>query len=580
MTQEAKRALRIIEEKLNNLTLLRLDYTKPFSLILLNTEYTPTGCLWQEGPLEWLHLPVAQKRVLVSYPDLVALLLYKGRQRAKELFGKEPNSIIVPYTAQQLDMLLINNDQWQICYSNYKGQTLYHLPNHPLLQFIKTHPVIFHRKFSITPLPPPASLVFTDGSSNGTAAYIIDGKQFSTQYPKQSAQKVELLAVIEVFSKLTEKEFNLYTDSMYIVNLFPHIESAPLSPVKSTIHNMLAQLQTAITQRVKRFFVGHIRAHKQLPGSLQEGNTMADKLTQQIFSLWEEAKQSHAIHHQNSRALALQFKLTREQARQIVKQCHICPQYHPSLPMGVNPRGLRANSIWQMDVTHITSFGKLSYVHVVIDTFSHALWATARTGEAVKDVIHHLFASFAVLGKPQTLKTDNAPAYTAKSFKNFCIQMSISHVTGVPYNPQGQGIVERAHQNLKNQIHKLQQGEYKYSSPHHVLSHALFVLNHLNVNNEGTTALERHYSKESKPVTLVKWRDLLTGQWKGPDVLLTSGRGYACVFPQDSATPIWIPDRLIRHHESPVANKTHHTQKTVSTTENPAATTPDESSDI
>lgn len=39
----------------------------------------------------------------------------------------------------------------------------------------------------------------------------------------------------------------------------------------------------------------------------------------------------------------------------------------------------------------------------------------------------------------------------------------------------------------------------------------------------------------------------LTGQWKGPDVLLTSGRGYACVFPQDAETPLWIPDRLIRH---------------------------------
>ena len=39
----------------------------------------------------------------------------------------------------------------------------------------------------------------------------------------------------------------------------------------------------------------------------------------------------------------------------------------------------------------------------------------------------------------------------------------------------------------------------------------------------------------------------LTGQWKGPDVLLTSGRGDACVFPQDAETPLWIPDRLIRH---------------------------------
>ena len=57
-----------------------------------------------------------------------------------------------------------------------------------------------------------------------------------------------------------------------------------------------------------------------------------------------------------------------------------------------------------------------------------------------------------------------------------------------------------------------------------------------------------HWCQEqlnAKP--LVKWKDLLSGQWKGPDQLLTSGRGYACVFPQDADSPIWIPDRLIHH---------------------------------
>ena len=46
---------------------------------------------------------------------------------------------------------------------------------------------------------------------------------------------------------------------------------------------------------------------------------------------------------------------------------------------------------------------------------------------------------------------------------------------------------------------------------------------------------------------LVKWKDLLSGQWKGPDPLLTSGRGCACIFPQDADSPIYIRDRLIRH---------------------------------
>ena len=41
----------------------------------------------------------------------------------------------------------------------------------------------------------------------------------------------------------------------------------------------------------------------------------------------------------------------------------------------------------------------------------------------------------------------------------------------------------------------------------------------------------RHWCLEqlnAKP--LVKWKDLLSGQWKGPDPLLTSGGGCACYF--------------------------------------------------
>ena len=56
--------------------------------------------------------------------------------------------------------------------------------------------------------------------------------------------------------------------------------------------------------------------------------------------------------------------------------------------------------------------------------------------------------------------------------------------------------MERVHQTLKNQIAKLRQGEFKYSSPHHVLHHALFVINHLNVDTQGQTAMMRHWTPE------------------------------------------------------------------------------------
>lgn len=61
-----------------------------------------------------------------------------------------------------------------------------------------------------------------------------------------------------------------------------------------------------------------------------------------------------------------------------------------SLLMRVNPHSLKPNVLWQMVVTHVSSFVKLSFVHVIVDTLSHVIIATACTEEAVKDVIQHL----------------------------------------------------------------------------------------------------------------------------------------------------------------------------------------------
>lgn len=108
----------------------------------------------------------------------------------------------------------------------------------------------------------------------------------------------------------------------------------------------------------------------------------------------------------------------------------------------------------------------------VINTFSHVLRAAAHIGEAVKHIIH-LCACFAVLGLPKAITTGNAPAYTSKAFQSLCPIFSISHSTGIPYNPPGQTIVEHSNQIFKTQISKLQQGEFKQSTLHHILNHAL-----------------------------------------------------------------------------------------------------------
>ena len=95
-----------------------------------------------------------------------------------------------------------------------------------------------------------------------------------------------------------------------------------------------------------------------------------------------------------------------------------------------------------MEVTHFPSFGRLKYMLVTGDTYSGFIHASLLSGKASHDIITHTLQCMAAMGKPQIIKTDNGPGYIGTNFQQFCSQFDIKHVTGVPYNPQGQGIIE------------------------------------------------------------------------------------------------------------------------------------------
>ena len=78
------------------------------------------------------------------------------------------------------------------------------------------------------------------------------------QTQETSAQRAELTAVIEAFVMFAEEEFNLYSDSQYVVRLFPQIQTAVLPENKTTIFNLLMKLQQQIWKRNRAYFIGHI----------------------------------------------------------------------------------------------------------------------------------------------------------------------------------------------------------------------------------------------------------------------------------------------------------------------------------
>ena len=93
-----------------------------------------------------------------------------------------------------------------------------------------------------------------------------------------------------------DEECNLYSDSQYIVRLFPRIKTAVLPENKTTIFHLLTKLQQHIWKRNKIFFTGHIRAHSGLPSPLNAFNDVSDLLTRNtVATVIEEVRASHSL---------------------------------------------------------------------------------------------------------------------------------------------------------------------------------------------------------------------------------------------------------------------------------------------
>lgn len=96
------------------------------------------------------------------------------------------------------------------------------------------------------------------------------------------------------------------------------------------------------------FFITHICAHSTLLGPLTKGNHSIDQTLYPLLQTQEE----HSLHHNNVLSLKTKHGLTWQEAKAIVHSCPTChPHNTPAFFSGINPRGLKSNDLWQMDVT-------------------------------------------------------------------------------------------------------------------------------------------------------------------------------------------------------------------------------------
>ena len=134
----------------------------------------------------------------------------------------------------------------------------------------------------------------------------------------------------------------------------------------------MQSIQEALEIRAHPWFISHIRSHSKLPGILAEGNERTDALIMVDVELLKQARMLHQQFHLSPQNLHMFLPgLPILQCKHLASSCAMCKPLSPLGPLGrsgVNPRGLLPSAVWQMDVTHYSAFGKLRYVHVVVDS--------------------------------------------------------------------------------------------------------------------------------------------------------------------------------------------------------------------
>ena len=111
----------------------------------------------------------------------------------------------------------------------------------------------------------------------------------------------------------------------------------------------LLAIQTLLWARSISTYIGHLRAHTDLPGSLSEGNALADQLTHQIYAMsqksYKATEKTHNRFHLNAGSLRFHLKVSQEQATDIVKKCSLCTELLTVPHLGINLHGLAPNRL-------------------------------------------------------------------------------------------------------------------------------------------------------------------------------------------------------------------------------------------
>ncbi|KAL6031270.1 hypothetical protein STEG23_018611 [Scotinomys teguina] len=270
LTPEAEKELALVEKKVQDGHVDRVDPKLDCILVILPSRHSPTGILMQREDiiLEWIFLPDKQSKKLKTYVEKISDLILKGKLRLRQLAGIDPAEIVVPLTKEDIEKLWAESEPWQRACSNFLGEINSKYPKSDRIELIKRADWILPRIVRETPISGVRTF-YTDANKQGKAGYKSEDLSKVVQSPYNSVQKSELYAILLVLMDFSEP-LNIVTDSQYAERVVLHIETAEFIPDESELTSLFIQLQDIIRNRKHPLYITHIQSHMGLPVTLAQ----------------------------------------------------------------------------------------------------------------------------------------------------------------------------------------------------------------------------------------------------------------------------------------------------------------------
>ncbi|AAD39753.1 Pol protein, partial [Simian immunodeficiency virus] len=397
----------------------------------------------------------------------------------------------------------------------------------PELEFVST-PKLEQEWYTLATEPVPGDTYYVDGAAEklekrGKAGYITQGGRSRVKKLENTTNQQAELEAIKMALEDSRSSVNIVTDSQYALRL--------LSKRPTETDSELVKEIVELIRQKDQVYLGWVPAHKGIGGNQEIDQLVSQGIRKRqvmFIEKIEPAVEEHGKFHNNAASLQEMFDIPLVVAKQIVNECAQCQQKGEAITGQVDA----SVGIWQIDCTHMEEKVIIVAVHVA----SGYMVAEVLPNEQGKTTATWLLKLCAMWPVKQ-IHTDNGPNFISKDVEAVCWWLGIQHTTGIPYNPQSQGVVEAKNKVLKQIISRIREDAQELKTA---------VLMALHIHNfkqrgglGGMTAAERfinminadletqYLQKINSKILKFKvyYREGRDPQWKGPAKLLWKGEG-------------------------------------------------------